>query len=251
MAEQSLIRSTKDYKSFKILPQNRVVSESHVTKLTRVFRDQPDALRYRPVLVNEKMEVIDGQHRLTAMQELGYPVYYQVGKGLTIADTQQMNAHQRNWTPYDYAKSYADGGNPEYVRYLYYQKKYGLPYRPTLHYLLGEGGDTTRINFNFRSGALETTDSDTIIDARFQKLEDAGKIMAQFGDLSSTDSQFARAFLVMMYNPRYDHDHFLHKLELFGHKYVRRQGSVTDYQRMLEQIYNEKVIDEAKRIRVF
>ena len=37
-----------------------------------------------PILVNEKMEVIDGQHRLQAQKELNLPTYYIKNKGYDL-----------------------------------------------------------------------------------------------------------------------------------------------------------------------
>ena len=36
----------------------------------------------RPIVVNKKMEVMDGQHRLMAAKQLGVEIYYQEEKNL-------------------------------------------------------------------------------------------------------------------------------------------------------------------------
>ena len=53
---------TRDYDKFKLLEENRTVSKSHVNKLKIAIGDNPNIMRAQPILVNEDMEVIDGQH---------------------------------------------------------------------------------------------------------------------------------------------------------------------------------------------
>lgn len=243
------IEQTKDYEQFVILGANREVSKSHINKLVKVFRDNPRASEYRPVLVNENMEVIDGQHRLYALMELGYPIFYTTVRGLTIDDTQQMNAYQRNWSPIDYAKSYATLGNTEYKRFLYFFNKYLFTYRTTMLYMLGKismGAES-----RFRTGGFSTEAPDEVLNIRFTMLEDVvNEIHAQIKGFTRTDAAFARAFLAMLMRPDYDHDFFLHKLNLFCAKFITPKAGVVDYQRQLESVWNERTADE-KRIRLF
>ena len=51
---------TKDYTKFKTLDGNRALSRSQIKKLTRSFESEQIPL---PIIINEKYEVIDGQHR--------------------------------------------------------------------------------------------------------------------------------------------------------------------------------------------
>lgn len=69
-----------------------------------------------PIIVNEKYEVIDGQHRLEAFRALAIPVDYIMVKGAGIEECRLLNRKQGNWTTLDYLKSYARGGNKNYIR---------------------------------------------------------------------------------------------------------------------------------------
>ena len=56
---------TTDYDIFKGIVGNRKVEKKHVEMLTGAI-DRNNLLNVRPIIVNEEMMVIDGQHRLEA-----------------------------------------------------------------------------------------------------------------------------------------------------------------------------------------
>lgn len=110
---QKKIERTNNYKKFKKLQGNRDVSPTRVKKIVESINKVGYVTS--PVIVNENMEVIDGQGRLQALQYLGLPVEYIVHKGVGIDACLSMNIHQSNWTMRDYIKSYADRGIQGYV----------------------------------------------------------------------------------------------------------------------------------------
>ena len=61
----SQVRTTVRYDDFHILPGNREINQAHVLELIESF-GKANLFDAHPVVVNEKMEVIDGQHRLEA-----------------------------------------------------------------------------------------------------------------------------------------------------------------------------------------
>ena len=56
---------TNDYNTFKVMPGNRPVNKLHVRRLSKSMEEKH---LMSPILVNEKMQVIDGQHRLEAQK---------------------------------------------------------------------------------------------------------------------------------------------------------------------------------------
>lgn len=80
-----------------------------------------------PIIVNEKMEVIDGQNRLNALKALGLPVYYIKQNGLDIEACRCLNVGQTNWGTEDYISSFADEGNRSYLRLLSLMNAYKKP----------------------------------------------------------------------------------------------------------------------------
>ena len=99
------IRSTKNYEWFRLIDGNRDVR--HASKIKKSI--EAVGLLVCPILVNEKMEIIDGQGRFTACKELNLPVYYVQQKGIGIEEVRKMNSVSSNWTTGDYVHSYTEG----------------------------------------------------------------------------------------------------------------------------------------------
>ena len=107
---------TKDYSIFKRLVGNRDIPESRISKIVESI--QTIGWVHNPIIVNENMEVIDGQGRLTALQRLKMPVEYIVAEGAGNKECIYMNMNMVNWALPDFIKSYAEQGNENYQRLL-------------------------------------------------------------------------------------------------------------------------------------
>lgn len=110
------IHVTTEYDMFQKLDGNRQVQKTRENKIRRSIR-QVGQMPV-PLLVNEKMQIIDGQARHSVYKELGLPIYYIIVKGLGIRECVAMNISGTNWTMTDYLKSHAAMGNESYVRLL-------------------------------------------------------------------------------------------------------------------------------------
>ncbi len=86
-----MIKKTKNYEMFTFREDNREkIDQSHVQRL--VFSiEKRNLLELRPIIVNEKFEVIDGQHRLMAAKFLDVEIFYQQEKKLDAKDIITMN----------------------------------------------------------------------------------------------------------------------------------------------------------------
>ncbi|MGZ9777107.1 hypothetical protein ACTMNT_11955 [Staphylococcus pseudintermedius] len=71
-----------------------------------------------PIIVNEHMVVIDGQHRLEHAKKAGVPIEYIIKPGLNEHDIVRMNTTQRPWSLLNYIESYANQGLEQYVSLL-------------------------------------------------------------------------------------------------------------------------------------
>ena len=113
---------TKDYSIFKRLIGNRDIPESRISKIVESI--QTIGWVHNPIIVNEKMEVIDGQGRLTALQRLKMPIEYIIAEGAGNKECIYMNMNMVNWKLPDFIKSYAEQGNENYQRLLGLMQKY-------------------------------------------------------------------------------------------------------------------------------
>ena len=98
--------ATMNYDQFKYLDGNRSVKDGRVNKILNSI----DEVGYipAPIIVNEKMEIIDGQGRLEACRRRKIPISYLVIKGIGINECTAMNINQSNWTINDYIERYKD-----------------------------------------------------------------------------------------------------------------------------------------------
>lgn len=240
----NVIQSTTDYDQFTTLDTNRNVSQVHVNQLKTSIEETGNLTKVTPILVNGRYQVIDGQHRLEAIKQLGLPIYYTVVEGTTIETSRAMNSLHRNWAPADYAKSYAESGNVEYQTYWKLREDFPqfnhsiiLTYSyPTITTFKG-------IGIVFRNGDYAVQDEATTRKMLDQLEEIDARITFNVG------RTFAQAVLLMMNLDGYDHKRFLSKLDTLAAN-VHSFSTVGDSLRNLEDVYNHNLMP-ANRLRFF
>lgn len=234
------IYKTTEYKFDVVLNQlkgNRRLSKSHIRKLAESIGQDASSLPYSPIIVNEKNQIIDGQHRYAACEQLGLPVYYMVWKGSTIEDAQRLNANSKNWTPWDYAFSFASQRNDNYAKYILFKQHYGLNHDIAMRYLaLGEPMTTTM----FKSGKMIVVD--------FAKSKQIAEALLELGDYYEGYKRrsFALAFLTIWLYGNYNHEHMIRQCRLWGKKAFRDYPLQADNERMIEKIYNYGSADKTR-----
>lgn len=155
------LRSTKDYRLFKRLAGNRTVEKSRVNKIIESIKNV--GYITSPIIVNEFMEVIDGQGRLEALKRLDLPVNYIVHKGIGIKECISMNIHQSNWKIYDYISSYAEQGNESYLRLKMLLDEFGYSFQVVVASFSGKVGGGSGLaseNVKVRVGTFEMTEEE-------------------------------------------------------------------------------------------
>jgi len=137
-----IVYETSDYGVFKKMIGNRSVNNRQVKKIIKSIGEV--GVLPQPILVNEKMEVVDGQNRLEAFKRLDKSVLYIVKPGLGVKDCIQMNMNNTKWTVNDYIDCFADLGNENYIKLKQLAEMY--PFSPstiaavTFKYLSSSGG---------------------------------------------------------------------------------------------------------------
>ena len=116
------IYETDDYSVFRKLAGNRYTKGEK-----KIIQSISDVGYVRnPILVNEKMEIIDGQNRFEALKTLGYPIQYIMQAGIGLRECRALNIGQTNWGTWDYIESYAAQGNESYQRVKARWLQYGV-----------------------------------------------------------------------------------------------------------------------------
>lgn len=115
--EGSNLNKTYDYNMFKFLEYNREIDhEKNIEKSFLEIGELPI-----PIIVNEKNEIIDGQHRFMVCKKLNLPVFYITVPGLSIKQCGSINSASKTWTTKNRAHSYT---SPEYEdndSYIFYE----------------------------------------------------------------------------------------------------------------------------------
>ena len=91
----------KNHTKFTLLDNNRDIDIRHVAALMASMKKHGQLM---PIIVNENLEVIEGQHRLKACTELDIPVAYITSIKARGRDVAVLNNSQKGWKNRDYLK---------------------------------------------------------------------------------------------------------------------------------------------------
>jgi hypothetical protein len=231
---------TNDYSKFKSKDGNRNLNELHLKRLTESVR-QNDLLHANPILVNDKYEIIDGQHRFNVCRKLGKAIYYICVKGLDLPEIQILNANSKNWKMEDYIDGYCNLGLQEYCYFKNLLKKSNLGVTPLLAMFSssGLGGESAE---NLRDGTLKLTN------------KTRGLIILKWIDdyLIYYQNANRRTFILSLINlykiQGYSHEKMMQKIKYQSTKLVDCTNTKT-YLALLEEIYNFK--ERGEKLRFF
>lgn len=87
-----IIRKTLNYDSFKVLEGGKGIVKS---RLEMVKKSIARGHCVNPIIVNEKMEIVDGVYRFEACKQLGLPIQYMVVEVIQAKTPINLN---RNWS---------------------------------------------------------------------------------------------------------------------------------------------------------
>lgn len=240
---ENVVQQTDNYDMFSFIEANRDQSRGHVEALKHAYEEIGNLTKVQPILVNERYEIIDGQHRFTACKDLGEPIYYTQVPGLGVREARSMNILHRGWRVEDYAKSYALTGDTNYQKYIQLREDYGFNHSITLAYILNDPGSRSGFLKEFRQGEFVVPNEEEAVD-RLEYLHAAAErapIVAM--------RPAALALLKVLNMENFDRARMLDKLERNAHKMMRYE-KIEDNLRQLEDIYNANVA-LSNRVRLY
>lgn len=227
--------STKDYDKFKHMAGNRRIDEKHVASLKRRMRDKGNLTKDFPIIINKNWEVIDGQHTLEAVRQLGWEVGYRMVEEANAETVRTINNGRRNWTWRDYALSWVDSGKKDYEQFMTLADFHpNMSFTALIAYATlnrisqtGGGGGIQRI---FRDGDFKMVNyelSRELLDKYAMIVDSAG----------INDRNFAIAVLRFLRRPGISHMRLIDKVAEYGDR-LSNIYYVNDYYAALEEIYN-------------
>lgn len=230
-----MINKTRDYDKFKTIRGNRIIHQGHLNKLILSIKKK-NMLNVNPIIVNERMEVIDGQHRLLAAEKLELPIYYTEVEGARLTEVQDLNVNSKNWSLKDWIDSYIQRGKKDYALLKDFAEAYEIS--PTIAATLlstanvSTGGGVAKTIKNGTFKATTTAEA-----GRFAKFYTKVRDIIDKG--TSRRREFMSALVEVWKLPEFEEEIMIRKLELFGAKLLP-WAKKEDYMRSLEEIYNFK-----------
>ena len=211
---------TKDYGSFKFLKGNRDINESKTKKIIKSIKEGVNILKYAPIIVNENMEIIDGQHRFSVSMTLKDNVYFVIMRSdlASLGIVPAINSNSSNWKTKDFLNSYVDLKKENYILINEFLNEFPRVALPTAINLIGGGKQMEE----FKDGSI-TVDG----------LDSAKELAEKLTDLEPfTKNPFSRRFFMVMNQlnngGKYDHEKMIDKLKASG--------------RMIENVDTSKLI---------
>ena len=173
-------------------------------------------LELRPITVNKKMQVIDGQHRLEAAKALGIPMFYVVDKESELEDIVRLNNSQKSWILEDYVNYHASDGVKFFVDIVNLAKKLDITINHLVRYLGISGGSSWKkmkdgsYEFDLEKTGKELQEKLAFIDGILKFIEE--KTIGNKKYLKSM--AITKGLLTLMNSSMFNADIFFKKVEL-------------------------------------
>lgn len=228
-----MIYSTKKYDLFNNLDFNRDVTENRYKKLAASFSEKEIL---NPIVVNENLEIIDGQGRFEVLRTMERPIKFIIAEGADIKDCRRMNLYNTNWKKDDFVGSYARAGNVNYINLKDVRTKTRFPYN-TIMRLVNKGTNGLKKHDVLETGKLVFTFKDAETVMRIAKSVEEIKRALAF--TKSLNDVFIVAVKIITEFPQYDHQRMLKKCVSQRHSF----GQMSNLESMLQEftrIYNYK-----------
>ena len=230
MNKVGVIFSTSEYDLFQKLNGNRTVLEQR-KKLIKASIKERGWIR-NPIVVNEKMEIIDGQGRFEALRELEMPIEFTIAEGATISDCIALNIKQQNWKADDYINCYADMGYGDYIVLRSLLGKYPAINNASIHIVAGKQNQDGS-NPHLRNGTFTIYDPASLQ----ERLCFVNKCLEILGQGNGNRRTWCATLKFIWFCEKIDKKAFLERLEKYrGFLYpcVTARQAVE----LLERIYN-------------
>lgn len=229
---------TNKLNTFKMIEGNRAVDENHVKRLMRMMENGYDGTR--PIKVNERMEIIDGQHRVEAAKRLGIAVAYVVSNGAALQDCIEDNSGRKAWTNLNFINAYAELGKVDYIYIQNLLKQFG------------------RIPLSSIYGALQTGNSDAVRQGRmsvsaeqYAEAQKALQYMVQFmpiledAEPKAKHSAYMDALSFCYYCDAIDNATLLNRVKSYSDK-IKKTSRREDAIKYLGDAYNTHTMQDKR-----
>jgi hypothetical protein len=222
------IHTTTDYFLFKNIDGNRNKNLLHLNRLRKSMQSN---YLFTVIIVNEKFEIIDGQHRFDIIKELKLPLNYILCKGYGLNEVHILNQNSKTWNSNDYLEGYCKLGYKDYVIYRDFKNEYGIGHNETLALL--SGGSRAKLTQGFFQGEFKVKSYDYAVST----MEKILMITPYYEGVRRR--AFIYAMISLFNNKNFDFHEFLKKLKLQPTALMDCTNT-DNYRILIENIYNYK-----------
>lgn len=197
------VKFTNDHSIFQTIEGNRPLDMAKVQKLEQSMMCEQLII---PIIVNEKYEVIDGQHRLESCKRLGRAVPYLVMEGYGMDQVKRANLVATTWTKEDFLNLHVNSKTESYVKFneLFINRKMNITDLIKIFALAQ--------NKSFPVIMTEFDDGDFTLD-NLDKVEEILSIVDLFGEFDGVKQQsFISALLKLVARPTFKKSNLKNKL---------------------------------------
>ncbi len=219
------VYTTTDYHLFKQMEGNRKLNKLH---LKRLEKSMSEKYLFSVIIVNENLEIVDGNHRFEVIRKLGLKMNYIICAGYGLNEVHIFNQNAKTWNSDDYMDGYCDLGLHDYIVYRQFKKRYNIGHSESIALLSGVHSQYVSA---FYSGEFKVKD---YADACYKMdcIEAVGKYYA-----GNKRRSFIFAMMTLLKNQNFSIKEFMSKLAIQPTALVDCV-STSAYISLIEDIYN-------------
>ncbi len=231
------MEKTKDYGRFIFRSDNREkIDYNHVRRLITSIKAR-NMLDMRPVNINKKWEILDGQHRVLAAKELGVDIYYTIEESIDIPDIILLNT-SKSWGDRDYMNYYLKHDKQEYAKLNTFIVENKIELRVALSLTMGSGKN---IHADFRAGNYQFegqhfNDKITLVRETIAYII---KMNGTAGSQYTKTSRFWKALIKLFMHPDFDEGQWKSNLNKLVNR-VSNKVTLKELVTLFYYIYNYK-----------
>ena len=224
----SQVHTTTDYFLFKPIDGNR---NKNLLHLNRLKKSMANNYLFTVIIVNEKYEIIDGQHRFDCVKELNLPLHYIVCSGYGLNEVHILNQNSKTWNADDYLTGYINLEYKNYIEYNKFKKKYQFGHNECMAMLTGINTGGGQLFELFKDGNFTITH----LKEAYQNAEKIWMLKDIYQDFKRRT--FVYAMLYLLDKPQFDFDEFLQKVKNQPSSLTKCNDTM-QYVSLIEEIYN-------------
>ena len=256
-----VVYETTDLDKFIFAKWNRNVRKKKVKSLSE--RMKIFFLSFT-IIVNELLEIIDGQHRLSALKIyneyrksiglLPIPLRYEIREGWGEKECKELNSETSTFSNEDTLKQEMYNGNENYFLYDKFRKEYPFLGHNTVIGLLSGNIKATKggENKSFKVGTFKVKDYQESVGKINEIIDIVGTGIIPLGDRGNPQTTYTLSILPFIFDGEYDHQHMMGQIKN-RNKYSKvslpESTKLTTCKYYLQKLYNHDV-DKKDRLSI-